>query len=206
MVPAVIAAARMSQLPWRTAILVASGGLIYLLPWAAEHLIYDRPAILSGEVWRLVTGHWIHYSDSHLAYNLTALAIIGAIIELRESHHFFLVCVLSALMIGIALLIFRPDLHYYAGASGVVTASLVYGALSGLSVSGSWRAVCLMVLVLLVGKITLELVRPGPSLVGVTGDFVVVPLSHAVGAFSGLLVFSWYRWRDAFAVFYDRTR
>ncbi len=201
-----VAAARRCQLPWRTAILVASGGIIYLLSGAAEHLIYDRPAILSGEVWRLVTGHWIHYSDSHLAYNLTALAIIGAIIELQESHHLFLLCVVSALMIGIALLIFRPDLHYYAGASGVVTASLVYCALSGLSASGLWRVVCLVVLVLLVGKITLELVRPGPSLVGVTGDFIVVPLSHAVGAVSGLLVFSWARWRYALGVFYDRIR
>jgi len=201
-----VVAARMSQLPWRTAILVASGGLIYMLPGAAEYFIYDRPAILSGEVWRLVTGHWIHYSYSHLAYNLTALAIIGAIIELQESQHFFLVCIVSALLIGIVLLTFRPDLHYYAGASGVVTASVVYCALNGLSASGSWRAVCLMVLVLLVGKITLELVRPGPSLVGVTGNFVVVPLSHAVGALSGLLVFSWWRWRDAFGGFHDSTR
>ena len=105
----------------------------------------------------------------------------------------FLLCTVSALLIGIALLAFRPDLYYFAGASG---AAVAYCASSGLSTSGPWRAVCLTVLVLLVGKISLEFLWPGSSLVGVSGDFVVVPLSHAVGAASGLLMFSWWRWRD----------
>jgi rhomboid family GlyGly-CTERM serine protease len=196
MTPATVIAAGPRWLPWRTAALVVGGGLIYVLPGSTEYLIYDRSAILSGEIWRLVTGHGVHYSSSHLAYNLVALATVGAIIELQESRRLFLICTVSALMIGISLLGFRPDLDYFAGASGVVTAAVAYCALSGLSAPGPWRAVCLTVLVLLVGKIALELLWSGSSLVGVSGDFVIVPLSHAVGAASGLLMFSWWRWRD----------
>ena len=196
MAPAGVVAARRRQFPWRTAVLIVSGGLIYVLPGAAEYLIYNRSAVLSGEIWRLITGHSVHYSPSHLAYNLVALAIISAIIELQESHRLFLLYTVSALLIGISLLAFRPDLYYFAGASGVASAAVAYCALSGLSTSGPWRAVCLAVLVLLVGKISWEFLGPGSSLVGVSGDFVVVPLSHAVGAVSGLLMFFWWRWRD----------
>jgi len=194
--PAATVEACPRQFPWRTGVLIAGGGLIHVLPGVAEYLIYNRPAILSGEIWRLITGHWVHYSSSHLAYNLVALATVSAIIELQESHRLFLLYTVSALMIGISLLVFRPDLYYFAGASGVATAAVAYCALSGLSTSGLWRGVCLTVLVLLVGKISLELLWPGSSLVGVSGDFVIVPLSHAVGAVSGLLMFSWWRWRD----------
>jgi len=196
MAPAAVVATHPCQFPWRTAVLIASGGLIHVLPGASEYLIYDRSAVLSGEIWRLITGHWVHYSSSHLSYNLVALAAISAIIELQESRRLILLYTVSALTIGIFLLVFRPDLYYFAGASGVATAAVTYCALNGLSTSGLWRTVCLAVLVLLVGKISLELLWPGSSLVGVSGDFVIVPLSHAVGAVSGLFMFSWWRWRD----------
>jgi rhomboid family GlyGly-CTERM serine protease len=162
-----------------------------------EHLIYDRSAIFSGEIWRLVTGHGVHYSASHLAFNLTALAIIGAIVELQERNRLFLVCAVSALIIGVALLVFRPDLDYFAGASGVVTAVATFCAVRGLATTGPWRTMCLVALLLLVGKITLEFFWHGSSLVGVSGDFVVVPLSHAIGAASGLLMALWWNWRES---------
>ncbi len=195
MTPAIATATSPSRLPWRTAVLAVGGGLVYLLPGVAEYFIYDRSAIFSGEIWRLVTGHVVHYSPSHLAYNLMAFAAVGAIIELQASRRLLPLCTVSALLIGISLLGFRPDLHYFAGASGVVTAAVAYCALSGLSVSGPWRILCLVVLLLLIGKIALELFWSGSSLVGITGEFVVVPLSHAVGAVSGLLMFAWWRRR-----------
>ena len=185
------------RFPLHTALLIVTAGLIYILPGCTQLLIYDRTAIFAGESWRLVTGHWVHYSPSHLAYNLVALTLMGTLIELQESRRLLLLCLVSSITIGLSLLVFRPDLDYFAGASGIISAAVVYYSLREITVSGPFRTIWFAVLVLLVGKIVLESFWPGSSLVGVSGNFVVIPLSHAVGAVSGLFLFFWWRWRPA---------
>ncbi|MFY8131142.1 MAG: rhomboid family intramembrane serine protease, partial [Burkholderiaceae bacterium] len=37
---------------------------------------YDRVLVLEGEVWRLVTGVWVHLSWAHLTMNLVGLALV----------------------------------------------------------------------------------------------------------------------------------
>ena len=52
------------RVPLWTLALVGSGLLIYSMPGWTAHLVYDRTAILSGEVWRLITGNFVHWSTS----------------------------------------------------------------------------------------------------------------------------------------------
>jgi len=56
--------------------------LLWLVPTTHSALLYDRTAILRGEWWRLWTGHWVHFSFSHLAWNLAVLLGAGLLVTL----------------------------------------------------------------------------------------------------------------------------
>ena len=63
------------------------GGLVLLInapllggaagPGEASWLILDRTAVGQGEVWRLLTGHLLHYTPRHLGWDLLAFLLLG---------------------------------------------------------------------------------------------------------------------------------
>ena len=180
------------QVPVVTALAVAAGIGTYVIPGLASHLVYDRAAILSGEVWRLLTGNWVHFSPSHLFYDLLALGIAGLIIERRGYPYFGLLCVLSALGITTALLAITPEVQSYGGLSGVATGAIIYLALHGLKEPGPWWGICVAALVLTLGKVLLESMMGQLTFAAVHRiPFVPVPLSHVVGGVTASLIFWW---------------
>lgn len=186
------------QVPIVTLLVVAGGIVTYVIPGLASQMVYDRTAILSGEVWRLLTGNWVHFSARHLLYDLLALSIAGWIIERQGYPHFGLLCVLAAVGISAALLASSPEVQFYGGLSGVATGAIVYLALHGLKEAGPWRWICLAALVLIVGKVILESIT-GRFVIGASGSipFVPLPLSHIVGGLMAALLFWWSRARAA---------
>lgn len=180
------------QIPIVTLLVVAAGIGAYVIPGLASQLVYDRSAILSGEVWRLLTGNWVHFSASHLLYDLLALGIAGWIIERRGYPYLGLLCVLSALSIGTILLAIRPEMQFYGGLSGVATAAIVYLALHGLKEPGPWRWICAAALVLTLGKVLLESMTGRLTFAAVDRvPFAPVPLGHVVGGLTASLMFWW---------------
>ncbi len=186
------------QVPIVTALVVAAGIGAYVIPGLASQMVYDRAAILSGEVWRLLTGNWVHFSATHLLYDLLALGIAGWIIERRGYPYFGLLCVLAPVGISTALLAGSPEVQFYGGLSGVATGAIIYLALHGLKESGPWRWICVAALVLIAGKVLLESIT-GRFIIAATGSvpFVPLPLSHIVGGLTAALLFWWSRVRDA---------
>lgn len=180
------------QVPVVTLLVVAGGIVTYLASGLAPQLIYDRAAILDGEVWRLFTGNWVHFSSTHFFYDLLAFGIAGWIIERRGYPYFGLLCGLSALSIGGALLAMRPEMQFYGGLSGVATAAIVYFALHGLRDPGPWRWICVAALVLTLGKVLLESMTGQLTFAAVDRiPFVPLPLSHVVGGLTASLIFWW---------------
>ena len=186
------------HVPAVTLLVVAGGIVTYVVPGLASHLVYDRAAILAGEGWRLLTGSWVHFSPTHLLYDLLALGIAGWIIERRGYRHFALLCVLAALGIGILLVATRPEAQFCGGLSGVATGAIVYLALHGLREPAPWKWVCAGVLILTIGKVLVESLA-GRFLIEATGSvpFVPLPLSHVVGGASAAVLFWWSRAREA---------
>ncbi|MCI0411019.1 MAG: rhombosortase [Acidobacteria bacterium] len=180
------------QVPVVTLLMAAGALAVYVLPGLASQMVYDRTAILSGEVWRLLTGNWVHFSPSHLLYDLLALGLAGWIIERRGYPSFGPFCVLSALGIGTVLLAVRPEVQAYGGLSGVATGAIVYLALHGLKEPGPWRWICTAALVLTVGKVLLESMT-GRLTFAAAGSvsFVPLPLSHVVGGLTASFIFWW---------------
>ena len=192
------------HVPLWTMVLVMGGLLVYVIPGGTSYLQYDRTAILAGEWWRVVTGNWVHFSASHLAYNLVALGLVGWMTERSGYPHFGLLMMLSALGIGLALLAAQPDMHFYGGLSGIATAVVVYYALWGLLEGGLWRWICGTVLLVSAGKIILETVS-GKTLLAAAGSvpFVPVPLSHLTGGLVACV--AWFSMRERYPGIWCRS-
>lgn len=178
-----------SHVPVWTLILVSGGLLVYIMPGLTAALLYDRAAILAGEWWRVVTGNWVHFSASHLLYDLIALGLVGWMTERSGYPHFGLLVMLSAPAIGLTLLAVQPDMQFYGGLSGIATGATVYYALWGLLEGGLWRWMCGTVLLVSVGKIILETVS-GKTLLVAAGSvpFVPAPMAHVTGGLTACIV------------------
>jgi rhomboid family GlyGly-CTERM serine protease len=185
----VVPAHWLKQMPWCSISLAIGCISVMLIPSLAEWFIYDRTAIVRGELWRILTAHTVHYSASHLVNNMLILMPAAILTEARSRKDLMLVLGFSAVAIGLAVMSFEPGISRYAGVSGVALALLTYIALGGMSVKGRWRTVCMLILAVIVVKLAAE------SLFGWhwidwqrEAGFVPVTIAHLTGAASGFLV------------------
>jgi rhomboid family GlyGly-CTERM serine protease len=87
----------------------------------ASLLAFDREAIFAGEVWRLWSGHLVHFSMQQLFLDVSALLLVGAVAETAFGPRFVAWALFFGMpAISLGLLLLAPDLAYYRGASGLV--------------------------------------------------------------------------------------
>jgi rhomboid family GlyGly-CTERM serine protease len=178
------------QVPVITLLMVGAAVIIArFLEWS-PWLVYDRSAILSGEIWRMFTGHWVHFSTSHLIYDSLALGAAGWIIETQKLPNFGWMCLLTPWLISGALLLVEPQMELFGGLSALATTAVVYLALCGLHGKAPWRWVCLATLLGFVGKISYEIVT-GHMMFVTGGDNIVMvsTASHISGALIALMFY-----------------
>ena len=140
----------------------------------------------------MFTGHWVHFSTSHLVYDLLALGIAGWIIETQKLPHFGWLCLLAPWLISAVLLWFEPQMKLFGGLSALATTAIVYLALFGLHDAAPWRWVCLATLLGIAGKIIFETTTG--RMIFVTTDNVPVAVSvasHISGVLIALLFYGW---------------
>ena len=103
-----------------------------LLPGEAMEL--NRQAVAEGQLWRLWTGQFCHWSGLHLAGNLAAAAAIGVIAG-RPVRRWLAALPLAAPLLSLFLLLAAPGLESYRGLSGLVgvlvAAAVVEGGTPG---------------------------------------------------------------------------
>lgn len=179
-----VAARGVMPTPRWTLALVAVLVLAQWAPGASDWMVYDRTAVAEGQWWRVVTGHFIHYSWPHLANNLLALVPAAWLVETRYPKDGLPLVLGASVVIGVALLIGESGIAEFRGASGVAMALLGYFALRGLHEHPRWRVVCMLALVLLCAKLVAE--AAGWRLKDWQHDgFASVWLSHVAGALVG---------------------
>jgi len=145
---------------------------------------YDRSAVLRGEVWRLVTGHFSHWSPSHLGFDLFAFVFLGAVCEPRDRRLFAAVMLTTTLAVSLYLLAFRADVESYRGLSAIDSALWML-AVFDLGARRPRLAASLASLFL--AKVMIES-RSGALFVdGIT----VLPIVHLIGAAVGFIMSSW---------------
>lgn len=189
----------MKSAPRRIVTRSAWAAVLALAAWAAgafpESLVLERSALEHGELWRLWTGHLVHGSAPHFAYDVAAAVLLCLVFgpALR--------LLWMAPLIGLGLLAALPDVQHYYGLSALLHAWVVaIAAHRFLDESRPRRWLAAAVLLGTIGKAALE-TSLGRSVFTPDIDFggPVLHASHLVGALVGLAVavLTWVRSRNS---------
>ena len=181
-------------------ILAVAAGVVFVIPGAAEWLEYDRAALASGQMWRLVTCHWTHWSLDHLLWDVVAFVVLGVLCE-RSSPAAWLRCLMLAVVaIPAAVWLMLPQIEHYRGLSGVDSAFfllLAAGMMSRQAAERRW--IPLVAIVVLsagfIAKIAYEALTGNAVFSdNLAAGFVAVPLAHLAGASAGILFAVRWKW------------
>jgi len=138
---------------WTLAIALA--GLMLLLQLVEPELLrYQQNWLEAGEIWRLISAHFVHLNWTHLALNVAGLMLCIAICKPQWTIVQWLVYH-SILPVGISLLLTlrNPELDWYVGYSGVLFGIYVIGAID---LYQRDRLFSQLVLLFILGKVGLE--------------------------------------------------
>lgn len=90
-------------------------------------LVLDREAVASGQWWRLLSGHLVHWNAAHLWMNIAALALWVLLCPRAWPWwSWSLLVSFAAIFVSLGLLLVSP-LDRYAGFSGVMHGLFVLG-------------------------------------------------------------------------------
>lgn len=176
-----------ASFPLATALLALAclaAGLVELAPQFA----YDRAGILAGEIWRLWTGHLVHFSAQQLVVDVSALLLAGWLVERERGTGFTAGVVLLGMpAISIALLLASPQLHEYRGASGVVVLLALVATTSMWMRHPGTRPALLLLGVALAVKTVIDATGGPPGLSSLPPGVRVAWQAHVAGAVFGWL-------------------
>lgn len=86
-----------------------------------EPLLFQRNAIMQGEIWRIITGNLVHTNHYHLFLNLAGLGFIWILFKSFLSLRVFYVSLfLTTLGVGLGIFFLSKELAWYAGLSGAL--------------------------------------------------------------------------------------
>lgn len=184
---------RPQLVPWRSLILAAVVMATAALPSAASDLSLNRDAVIRGELWRLWTGHLVHGSNYHLAWNLVLLIGLGLLFEKTVRQRLWILFFLSAPIVSVGVLFLQPSLLVYRGLSGILNTFFVAGALCSAREERAqghlaMEMVYIGCVVGVFAKIGFELWGDAPLFTETNRlGGVPVPIAHISGALAGLL-------------------
>jgi len=165
---------------------------------AAPALAWERGAILHGEIWRLWSGHLVHYSLSHGAADALALCAGGMLAEpLVGSRRFAAILMGGAALIAAGLLAWAPNLSEYRGASGL---AMLTAALAGSLVwrrRPSARPLIGVAALALAAKLLGDAGGHALTLAGLPTGVAVCWQAHVLGALLGVCAGLDKRWNEA---------
>jgi len=94
-------------------------------------LRYDRAALAAGEVWRLLTAHFVHLDLHHVLLNCLGLALVWALFARDYTPRQWAVITLASIAaIDAGLWLGDSTLEWYVGSSGALHGIMAAGALA----------------------------------------------------------------------------
>ena len=140
-------------------------------------LAFQREAIQSGEIWRLLTGHIVHINPMHGIINLLCWPLLLWLVK-PNIHPFRLLTISLLIMLSIsgALYLLKPELQWYVGLSGL---------LHGLAAFIFIRQRHYLLFVILIFKLVYEYFI-GPVGASLGTDIPVVLEAHLYGVIAGV--------------------
>jgi rhomboid family GlyGly-CTERM serine protease len=158
-----------------------------------ELLQYDRQAIADGELWRVVTGHAVHFGIEHFVWDAAVFAVLVLLCWRLDPRRCLVSLAAATLAIPALLFVLQPGLPTYRGLSGIDSALYVTGALAlGQRLLGERRRALGIAsfasVAALAGKVGYELATGQTLFVDAASvGFEAVPLAHVTGAVAGVV-------------------
>jgi len=201
-----IAAARR---PGGASLLLALIAVVIALapPCVQDALQYDRAAILSGQVYRLLTCHWTHWGNEHLAWDAATFLILGIACERRSRPRSIAALLLALKIVPAGMLMLLPALRFYRGLSALDCTFFALLAMDVLrdSIRARRRLWSVAVALFFSGFITKTCIEvfTGRSVFvdSAAAGFAPVPLAHLLGVAAGLTT-----GLSAYAIFFSPKR
>lgn len=170
---------------WRLPIALAAALATFQAAGWTEALEYRRAAVLSGELWRIVTGSFVHLGWVHLARDTLGLFLIwGLFPETLDERTGVGLLFASALAVGSGLLAFSPQIAWYVGISGPLFGLFCAGALCEFPKRPITAGALLLGMAAVIGWTLHAGALPGETR-GLGGR--VVPQAHLYGAIGGAI-------------------
>lgn len=188
--------------------LIAFSALVYLLQtwWNQEFVLAyffisvfegrQLPEFTNGQIWRLVSPIFLHFSIFHIVFNMMWLYMLGGVTEILQGKWLLLILVILTAIISNLLQYFVAGFRF-GGMSGVVYALFGYVWMQGLTNDEFGFQL----------KQPLVVIMLGMFLLSWSGVFKLIGLhiantAHTAGLFSGIilsilvtLLFGRWRWR-----------
>ncbi len=154
-------------------------------------LQYDRVAIADGELWRLITGHWTHWSFDHFLWCTIVFVALGGICEHYCRKAFLATIIASSIAIPLVTWFSAPELQLYRGLSGLGSSLFVFGTVWMMRLKYIYRDWPGFILAATAGtafiaKIVYEFFAGRAVFVDTAELFSPVPLVHFVGGIVGI--------------------
>jgi rhomboid family GlyGly-CTERM serine protease len=164
----------------------------HFFPIAPEMLDLSRTAIQHGELWRILTGHFTHFTNAHLMWDVAAFAILSIMVAGRSMARWIACMIGAAITISLAVLLLQPEVTVYRGLSGLDSALFVTAAV--MLLQEGWQqkrhfltGFSLLALAAFSAKTLFELTTGNVLFVQDLGEGVSpLPLAHIIGAGWGL--------------------
>jgi rhomboid family GlyGly-CTERM serine protease len=172
-------------------LLVLPAAIFAIHPALGEALQFQRDAVAGGELWRVVTCHWTHWSLDHLVWDALPFALLVLLAWRASPRRTLWTLGLSAVLIPAGAWIFYPQVLTYRGLSGLDSALFLLVALDlcrKATKSRHWVTV-VVVAALMAGflaKVLFEILT-GTTVFADSAFFVPLPLAHLIGAQCGAL-------------------
>lgn len=158
---------------------------------------YDRACVAAGELWRMLTCHWTHWSAEHMVWDVVTFVVLGTMCERIHRGAWATCILLASLAIPVMLAAACPQVESYRGLSGLDAA--LFALLATMlarrhHAAGNSRAAitCGVALVALAAKVTFEAVTGTAIFVSEAGGATPIALAHLVGGAMGVLSAIWY--------------
>jgi len=162
--------------------------LIQALPkdWQ-DLIIYARIEVSEGQLWRLLSGNFIHLGWGHLFLNVAGLLAIAVLFaEDRRNGLWAADLLICSIGTSLGLYLFNPEIFWCVGLSGALHGLFVVGAMvwifDGISL-GKW-----LMLGVSLKLLYEQTIGEMPFSGGIVGGSVVTD-AHLWGALSGLFSF-----------------